>query len=406
MSDAFLYVARRSDGTRSSGVLSAASWNTAATELFERGLTVVFLDTQRSVHSFLRPSERFRATPEKARRSFYRALGTLLTAGCPFSRSLDLCIARCESPALRDALIGALARVQSGRSFSDALAGMPREFPPNHVALLRAGEQMGSLDATLLHLADRMEKTNELRGRIAAAVAYPAWVFCASIAIMAILAVTTFPSISSLLKELGARPSGLLAASISISNAFSRPGSRILFVLAGFAFALSAFAVQTWPRVRSMRETVILRLPILGKIFADRCAGEFFSVCADLLSAGIGIIEAIELSARAADNNVLHDRAQHWIRKIQSGETWAASMENGVFVDAMTKTMTEIGEETGSLSTLIGAIGTHRLSEAEARLRLLTSFLEPLAMLAIGGFVALFVSGVLIPIYNAIGGIR
>ena len=81
-------------------------------------------------------------------------------------------------------------------------------------------------------------------------------------------------------------------------------------------------------------------------------------------------------------------------------------MENGVFVDVMTKTMTEIGEETGSLSTLIGAIGTHRLSEAEARLRLLTSFLEPLAMLAIGGFVALFVSGVLIPIYNAIGGIR
>ncbi len=406
MSEAFLYLARRPDGTRSSGVLSAESWSTAATELFERGLTVVFLDRQRSVHSLLRPSERFRATPEKARRSFYRALGTLLTAGCPFSRSLDLCIVRSESPALRDALIGALARVQSGRSFSEALAGMPREFPPNHVALLRAGEQMGSLDATLLHLAERLEKTNELRGRIAAAVAYPAWVFCASFAIMAILAITTFPSISALLKELGARPSGLLAFSISLADAFSGPESRLLLVIACVAIALGVLAVQSWPRVRSMRETMLLRLPILGKIFADRCAGEFFSVCADLLDAGIGIIEAIELSASAADNEVLHGIAQLWIRNIQSGETWAASMADGVFVDAMTKTMTEVGEETGSLPTLLGAIGTHRLSEAEARLRLLTSFLEPLAMLAIGGFVALFVSGVLIPIYNAIGGIR
>ena len=406
MNDAFLYLARRPDGTRSSGVLSAESWHTAATELFERGLTVVFLDRQRSVQSLLRPSERFRTTPEKARRSFYRALGTLLTAGCSFSRSLHICIARSGSPALRDALIGTLARVQAGRSFSDSLAGMPREFPPNDVALIRAGEQMGSLDAALLRLASRMDKTSELRGQVAAALAYPVWVFLASVGIMVILAVTTLPSIASLLKELGARPSGLLAISIGAIDALSRPGNLLALVASAIALALACAVVHAWPGVRLVRETVLLRLPIVGKIFADRCAGEFFSVCSDLLHAGVGIVESIRLGARAADNEVLLRSARLWIGKIESGETWSSAMEDNIFVDPMTKTMTELGEETGSLPTLLAAIGTHRLSEAEGRLRLLTSFLEPLAMLVIGGIVALFVSGVLIPIYNAIGGIR
>ena len=406
MSDAFLYLARRPDGTRSSGVLSADSWHTAATELFERGLTVVFLDRHRSVHSLFRPSERFRTTPEKARRSFYRALGTLLTAGCAFSRSLQICIVRSGSPALRDALIGTLARVQSGRSFSDSLAGMPREFPPNDVALIRAGEQMGSLDAALLRLASRMDQTSELRGRVSAAIAYPAWVFVASVGIMAILAVTTLPSITSLLKELGARPSGLLALSIAVSEALSRPGNRLALVATALALGLVGVTVHTWPTVRPVRETVLLRLPIVGKIFADRCAGEFFSVCAELLQAGVGIVEAIGLGANAADNEALQRTARFWVTKIEAGETWSSSMEESPFVDSMTKTMTELGEETGSLPTLLGAIGAHRISEAEGRLRLVTSFLEPMAMLVIGGMVAVFVSGVLIPIYNAIGGIR
>ena len=406
MNDAFLYIARRPDGSRSSGVLGAESWHTAATELFERGLTVVFLDRERSVHALLRPSERFRGGSEKARLAFYRSLGTLLTAGCSFSRSLHICIARSDSPALREALLGTLARVESGRSFSEALAGMPREFPPNDVALIRAGEQMGSLDAALVRLAGRMERTSELRGRITGAIAYPAWVFLASIAIMVGLAVTTLPSITSLLKELGARPSGLLSVSIAVSEALSQPGGRLALIGATVVLTLTGVMLQTWPAFRAARETALLRLPLLGKIIADRCAGEFFSVCAELLHAGVGIVESIELGANAAANQMLQRTAKRWIGKIESGETWSSSMEGGPFIDAMTKTMTELGEETGSLPTLLGAIGTHRLSEAEARLRLLTSFLEPLAMLAIGGMVALFVSGVLIPIYNAIGGIR
>ncbi|MGC8486070.1 MAG: type II secretion system F family protein [Candidatus Baltobacteraceae bacterium] len=406
MSDAFLYLARRSDGSRSSGVLSADSWHTAATELVERGLTVVFLDRQQSVHALFRPSDRFRSTPEKARRSFYRALGTLLTAGCSFSRSLHLCIARSDSPALRDALMGTLARVESGRSLSEALAGMPREFPPNDVALIRAGEQMGSLDGALVRLANRMEKTSELRGRISGAIAYPAWVFIASIAIMAGLAVTTLPSIVSLLNELGAKPSGLLALSIAMAGALSQPGGRLALVGGILALATAGSMLHAWPALRAARERAFLRVPLLGKIIADRCAGDFFSVVSELLSAGVGIVESIALAANAADNQVLKRSAKLWIAKIESGETWSSCMEDSPLIDAMTKTMIELGEETGSLPTLLGAIGAHRLSEAETRLRFVTSFLEPLAMIAIGGMVALFVSGVLIPIYNAIGGIR
>ena len=406
MNDAFLYLARRPDGSRSSGVLRADSWNTAATELVERGLTIVFLDRHQSVHAIFRPKERFRATPEKSRRAFYRALGTLLTAGCSFSRSLRLCIARSDSPALRDALIGTLARVESGRSLSEALAGMPREFPPNDVALIRAGEQMGSLDGALIRLANRMEKTSELRSRISGAIAYPMWVFLASIVIMVGLAITTLPSITSLLNELGARPSGLLAIVIAVSGALSRPGDRSVLLVGAVSLATAGAVLQTWPALRGVREGAFFRLPLLGKVIADRCAGEFFSVCSEMLHAGVGIVESIALAANAAGSSVLQRTAKLWIEKIESGESWSASMTDGPLVDAMTKTMIELGEETGSLPTLLGAIGMHRLSEAEARLRLLTSFLEPLAMLAIGGMVAVFVSGVLIPIYNAIGGIR
>lgn len=406
MNEAYLYLARRVDGTRSSGILSAESWQTAATELMERGLTVVFLDRQKSARSLLRPSERFRNSSEKARRSFYRALGTLLSAGCSFSRSFDICIARTESAALYDALHGAYARVRSGRALSDALAGMPREFPPSDIALIRAGEKMGSLDAALLRLADALDKKGELRERVIAAIAYPAWVFLASVTIMGILAATTLPSIESLLTELGTHPSGLLAIAIDGMNIIERPITWLWLAPSLVVAFLGVVGARARPGVALLGEVVLLRIPIVGRIFADRCAGEFFSTCGDLLDAGVGILDAIALGADASPHLLFRQTARVWIARIESGETWSSSMATDPFIDPMSKTMIEIGEETGALPQLLNAIGAHRLSEAGMRLRLLTSFIEPAAVLVVGCMVALFVSGVLIPIYNAIGGIR
>lgn len=406
MNAPYLYLARRLDGTRTSGVLSAESWHTAATELMERGLTVIFLDRHQSLRSLLRPSIRFRNTSEKARRSFYRALGTLLSAGCSFSRSFEICIERTDSEALLDALKGAYARVRSGRALSDALAGMPREFPFGDIALIRAGEKMGNLDAALLRLAEKLDKKGDLRERIIAAIAYPAWVFLASVAIVATLAATTLPSIESLLKELGARPTGLLAISIVGINTVERPITWLWLAPTIAIGIVGAAALQSRPGIALARESVLLRLPIVGKIFADRCAGEFFSTCGDLLDAGVGIVEAIALGADAAQNQLFRRSARMWIARIEAGETWSSSMAEDPFIDRLTKTMIELGEETGALPQLLDTIGTHRLSEGAMRLRLITSFIEPAAILVIGCMVAVFVSGVLIPIYNAIGGIR
>ncbi len=406
MTETYLYVARRLDGTRSSGVLRAESWQTAANELMERRLTLLFLDRHRSVRSLLRPSERFRAVHEKSRRSFYRALGTLLTAGCSFSRSLDICIARADSPALADALHSILACVRMGRTLSDAFEGMPRDFPASDVAFIRAGEKMGSVDATLLRLAEALEKKGDLRERIVAAIAYPAWVFITSVSIMAILAATTLPSVVSLLKELGAPPSGLLAFSILVANRLEHPSAWAWLASIALLGIVGIAAVRYRPRVVKLREAALLRIPILGNIVADRFGGEFFSTTGELLGAGVGVIEAIALGAAATQNQTFIATAETWLSRIKGGETWSSSMVEGPFVDRFTKTMIELGEESGALPRLLGAIGAQRLAEAGNRLRLLTSFVEPAALLLVGSLVAIFVSGVLIPIYNAIGGIR
>ena len=406
MTESYLYVAKRIDGTRSSGVLRAESWQTAANELIERGLTLLFLDRRQSVASLFRPSERFRIVHEKARRSFYRALGTLLSAGCSFSRSLDICIERAESPALGDALHAVLARVRTGRALSDALEGLPCDFPASDVAFIRAGETTGSLDAALLRLADALEKKGELRERIVASIAYPAWVFLTSVTIMAILAATTFPSVMSLLKELGARPSGILALSIAILSSLEQRSTWLWLAPTILAVAFLTGAAQYRPRVVKWRELALLRIPLAGKIVADRCSGDFFSTAGELLGAGVGVIEAIALGAAATQSRLFTETAHVWLTKIEGGETWSASMVEGPFIDRFSKTMVELGEESGALPHLLRAVGAHRVAEAGNRLRLLTSFIEPAAIFVVGCMVAIFVSGVLIPIYNAIGGIR
>jgi|GEM_PF-3344901 len=406
MTERYLYLGRSQEGLRSSGILSADSWNTAATELLERGLTLTFLERHQSVRSYFRPAQYLHRVPVKARRSFYQAFGTLLAAGCSFTRSLEICIDRSDSPAFREALIGTRARVGAGRSLSDALSGMPREFPTSEVALIRAGEKMGRLDETLLRLSKKIENSNALREQVVAAIAYPAWVFLASLAIVAFLALSTLPSVVALLHQLGVRPSGMLALSIFVSTALEKPGNVLWLVPALVVAIVVSMTMHSRAWVKTRREEVILRLPILGKIFADQCAGEFFSTCGDLLDAGVGIMEAIALGADATQNGILQQTARSWIAKIGAGERWSSSMAEGAFIDRMSMTMTELGEETGALPQLLRAIGEHRVAEAAVRLRLLTSFVEPAAMFVVGCMVALFVSGVLVPIYNAIGGIR
>lgn len=327
-----------------------------------------------------------------------RQLATLVKAGMPLLRSLRTVSDQLDPGPLRDAFVAVATDVDSGVSFSEALARYPKWFPPFYVNMVHAGEVGGLLDEILKRLAELLERQARLRRRVRSALMYPAFVMVAAVGILIVLMTFVVPTFISMFTELGSTlplPTRML---IVVSDVFRAWWWAIILGL----FAMPALGRMILSRRsgRRLADTLTLHAPVFGSLAERVLVARFARTFGTLLSSGVPILGALETVRGTVTNVVFESALQEVEQSLKVGESLARPMElSGVFPPMVTR-MVALGEETGQLDQMLMRIADDYEEEVEVQLSGLTQLLEPMLILFVGGIVAFIVIAMFLPLMS------
>ncbi|NIQ38322.1 MAG: type II secretion system inner membrane protein GspF [Proteobacteria bacterium] len=327
-----------------------------------------------------------------------RQLATLVGAGFAMVPALNSLANQVENPNLKKVVSQIRERVREGTSLSDAMREFPRIFSNLYVNMVAAGESSGALDIVLLRLADFTENQVKLRNRVTAALIYPIlMVFLASAAV-AFLMVRVVPRILELFEDWGRTLPLPTVILLDITNFLRNYGWILLFILVG-AFLVVVFYLRT-ERGRFLFDRLALRVPIFGRLIRIVATTRFSRTLGTLLVSGIPVVRAMNIVKNIVSNRVIAEAIEDSQESIVEGQSIAAPLaRSGVFPPMVTD-MIAIGENSGQLEQMLLKVSDAYDNQIETTVSGLTSILEPLLILVMGGIVLFIVLAVLLPIFE------
>jgi type IV pilus assembly protein PilC len=391
-------------GVQAKGEVEAESKQAVAEQLKDRGLVVVDIATKyRSKEINLDLLSRVNA---KDLAVASRQLATMVTSGMSIMRALQVLETQTGSKLLRDT-VGAVRRdVEAGLLLSDAMGRHPRVFGPLYVAMVRAGETGGVLEECLMRVADQLEKDAALRRQVRAAMIYPAIVITFAVTVLLALVAFLIPVFVGVFKQF---PGGKLPALTQFMVNFSHLVTHQWYLLIGFlAGAIGGFiALKRNQRGRDAWDAFKLRIPMkIGEVVQKVAIARWSRTLSALTSAGVPIMQAIEITGKTAGNAVLERAMGDVITSVKSGGTIAAPLKDCPAFPPMVAQMVGVGEETGALDSMLSKIADFYDSEVEAAVKALTSIMEPVMIIFVGGIVGVIVISMYLPLFSIYNSIK
>ena len=337
---------------------------------------------------------------------FTRQFATMIDAGLPLVQCLDILSSRGENKALNTILKDVKDYVEQGGTFSDGLARHPKLFDELFVNLIRAGEMGGILDTILNRLAGYIEKRVKLARQVRGAMVYPVAIFFVAMIVVVVMLAWVIPSFKGMFAEFGAADSlpALTQLVIAASEGFISNIHWIILASAALVFGATWFYRQ--PAGKHFVHRALLVLPILGPVIRKVSVARFTRTLGTLLSAGVPILDALDVVSKSAGNVVVEAAIQKTSDKIREGRTMAEPlMETNVF-PPMVVQMIGVGEQTGALDTMLNKIADFYEEEVDIAVAALTSLLEPLMMVFIGGIVGTILIAMYLPIFSIAGKVK
>ena len=395
---AYSYEALDSEGKTRKGVLEADSVKAARTQLRTQRLVPIVVDTlgatKKSVGDIKIMQRPAFNGAQKA--ILARQLAGLVSAGLPLERALHSLSEEAETEAQRDLTATIRSEVNSGSSFSRALAMHPKEFSPIFVAVIGAGENSGKLGLVLERLADELEEQQNLQAKVMGAAIYPIIVSLIAIVIVLFLLAYVVPQVATVFAGSKRALPMLTSMMLSLSSAVRNYGWIMLIslVIAGFAanFALSRAAV------RERFDAAWLKLPIIGRLARGYNAARFASTLAMLGSAGVPILKAIQAAAETLSNSAMRADALQAMVLVREGAPLANALVANKRFPPLLGMFARLGEQTGQLPQMLERAAVQLRSEVQRRAMQLATILEPLLIVFMGIAVMLIVLAVLHPI--------
>lgn len=351
------------------------------------------------------PNPRLGSGSSRARVAFFRCFATLLAAGVPLRRALDVTIERCDERALRAALGEILVDVERGDPISAALARRPRHFSPLVVAMIAAGEAGGLLDEALERIAQLLERDFDLQKRVIAALAYPAAVFAASLALLTFLLVRVVPMFAAMFGSFHVEMPPITRALLAAGNALDNP---LAWVCVGVTFA-GLFALcrraQGTQRGKRLLDRVRLRIPFAGRLLRMAVQARLARMLGTLVRSGVDLNAALPVITPLAGSQTHADALARVATAIREGEALTPTLAACGLFDPMLIALVGAGEETGMLDTLLIKAADYFDADVAATIVTLGSVAEPVLIVFLGAIVAFIVSSVFIPLYTLLGGV-
>lgn len=393
-----IYVYNAIDGTgkKKTGTVDARTEPSAVGLLKEQGLFVVSLEVQKD--DLISTILSFGGVPESEVVTVTRQLATMISAGLPIARGLEVLAEQSQNRNMKKILLDILRDVQGGSTLSGSLKKYPNAFGPTYIALVRAGEASGKLEEILKRLADTLESQRDFKSRFTGAMIYPAVIFIAMIGVFALMMIFVIPKLAQMYASLNVELPAVTRAMISISDFMSRFWYIVIFLLIAAFLGIRSFLATT--RGKAIVTNVASRLPIFGKLMIQKDLTEFARTLSLLLSSGIAITEALNIVGQVVTNPQLKEGAQSAAAAVEKGDSLSDYLKKDKAFPALLGQMATVGEETGELDQVLDRIGNFYAGEADHAIKGLSSALEPIILVILGGMVGLLIVSIITPIYK------
>jgi len=333
---------------------------------------------------------------------FTRQFASMIDAGLPLVQCLDILGSQADRHGVQKVIFAVKADVESGSTLADALRKHPKVFDDLYVNLVSAGEIGGILDTILNRLAAYMEKNQKLARQVKGAMIYPAGVLCITIASVVVLLGWVMPVFEKMFKDFGGKAlPGPTQLVINMSNDFRASWYIYIGGLVGFIYAIKL--IKKHPRTKKGWDAFVLKTPVFGPLLRKVAVAKFTRTLGTMVSSGVPILDALEITAKTAGNRVIEDGVMYTRDKIAEGKNIADPLMETKIFPAMVVQMIAVGESTGAMDAMLNKIADFYDDEVDAAVSAFTSLLEPLMMVLLGGIVGFFLIAMYLPIFDMAG---
>jgi type IV pilus assembly protein PilC len=399
----FVFKAVDLTGSPLRGELDAPSKQEVADQLKARGLIVVDIaGKSKDVNLNVALFERIKAQDLTV---MTRQLATMVSSGMTLLRALYVLEAQTQSRKLCAVLVSVRKDVEAGLLLSDSLARHPKVFSQLYVAMVHAGETGGVLEESLLRTADQLEKDDSLRRQVRAAMIYPSVIIGFAAIVLLALVAFLVPVFAKVFKEFGGKLPAITQFTVSLSNALT----SYWYVLIGLVVA-AVVSFRYWKKSdwgRPQWDAFRLRIPLkIGDIVQKVAIARWSRTLSTLVSAGVPIMQAIDITGKTAGNTVVERSMVAVIESVKTGGTISGPLKVAPVFPAMVTQMVGVGEETGALDDMLTKIAEFYEDEVAASIKALTSILEPAMIMLVGGIVGFIVISMYLPMFKVYDAIK
>jgi len=393
----YKWVALTRRGKTLKGEVEAADERLARAQLKRRDLSVRKIkarpkDLFENV-SFLQPKVK-----KKDIVIFTRQFSTMIDAGLPLVQGLTILAEQTENRTFKKILKQIVHDVEGGSSLAEALKKHPDQFDDLYVNLVAAGELGGILDTILQRLAAYIEKTEKLKSRIKGAMTYPIVVVAVAILVIAVIMIFVIPVFQELFSDFG---SALPAPTQFVVNMSNFTKDNIHYMMAGALVLWFLFKrYRKTGRGRRQTDAVSLKLPVFGPLLKKVAVARFTRTLSTMITSGVPILDAMEIVARTSGNVILEEVILEARSSIAEGQSISEPLSENEIFPSMVVQMIAVGEATGALDSMLEKIADFYDSEVDTAVEALTSMLEPLLMIFLGGSIGGLVIAMYLPIFQ------
>lgn len=392
-------------GVPSRGELEAGSKSQVSEQLRQRGLIVLDVSEKREAMRIDAALDRFKRINMRELAVFSRQFATLIASGMPMLRSLYTLEDQTQDEKIKDAIGGLRNDVEAGSSVADAMERRPGVFDPLYRSMVRAGEGSGRLEQALDMVAIQLEKLDALRRQVRSAMMYPALVFTFAALVMMAVVAFIVPVFVGLFEELAAESGDdaslpmLTQITVGVSDALTGYWFIIFPALAGLAFAF--FQWKQTERGRYQWDAFKLRLPAkIGDVVQKVAIARWSRVFSGTIAAGVPILQAVKIAGETSGNAVVAEAMEDVYASVRRGGTIATPLDKSPVFPTMVTHMVAVGEETGQLEHMLSKIADFYEAEVDAKVKALTSLIEPILIIFVGVAVGFIVISMYLPIFS------
>jgi len=399
----YIYTAVGKDGKKIKGTISATNESRARILLKEQGIVATKITKQTMLNKDINISIGS-AVKTRDLSIFCRQFQSILKAGVTIVEALEMLAGQTENKVFSAAIQETRTAVQKGSTLAEAMKEHPKVYPPILINMIEAGEASGSLEVALERMGTQFEKNAKLKGLVKKAMVYPIMILIVAFAVVIAMSILVVPKFAEMFEDMGTEMPAITAAIMSFSDFIMSKWYLVIIVVAVVAAAIYYFAKSNMGKEFFGR--ISLKLPIFGKLIVKSTSASFARTMSTLISAGVPLSEALEITSRSMGNVLFKRALQDAKQKVEQGSNLSQPLESCGLFPAMISQMIHIGEETGNIDGMLTKAADYYEEEVEIATGSLTAMLEPLIIVVLGVIVGFLVLALYMPMMSMYSGME